>query len=149
MTIDKARRRKAIARWHRRFAILVSVWLVVLALSGLLINHAHDWGFDRKPLAGTLQQWVYGIETSNEEFCEPLAREGIECAGLFARLSLPAGALLLGEHHVFLLDNADKLVEKLSVSQFGLGRLQAGLLDGSEIYLRDAQKTVRTHPITR
>ena len=146
MTIDMAQRRKALARWHRRFAIFISAWLVVLALSGFTVNHAHDWGLDRQPLAGTLQLWVYGIETNSNELCEPLSSEGIACGGLFARLQLPNGALLLGARDLFFLDDAGQLIEKMSVRQFGLGRLQAGLRQGSEIYLRDAHKTVQINP---
>ena len=145
MTIDKARRRKAIARWHRRFAIFISLWLIALASSGLLINHAHDWGLDRQPLTGALQQWVYGIETHGSELCGPLTSEGVACEGVFASLQLPMGSLLLGARDLFLLDDAGQLIEKLSVSQFGLSSLQAGLRVGSEIYLRDTHKTIQTN----
>lgn len=146
MTVDKARRRKALARWHRNFAIFISVWLIVLASSGLVVNHAHDWGLDRQSLPGTLQRWVYGIETSTNEFCAPLMSEEVTCDKLFARLQLPIGALLLGAHDMFLLDDAGQIVEKMSVGQFGLRGLQAGLQVGSEIFLRDAHKTVQTNP---
>jgi uncharacterized iron-regulated membrane protein len=146
MTIDKAKRRKAIARWHRRFAIFISIWLVLLASSGLLINHANDWGLDSRPLAKPLQQWVYGIETEGADLCEPLTREGIACEQLFARLKLPVGVLLLGVRDLFLLDDSGQLVEKLSVRQFGLASLQAVFGEGSRIYLRDSSKTVLTTP---
>ena len=144
MTVDKAKRRKAVARWHRRFAIFISFWLILLASSGLLINHANAWGLDRQPLTPTLQRWVYGIETDANDLCDPLTREGIACEQLFARLELPAGALLLGVRDLFLLDDSGQLVEKMSVRQFGLVSLQAAFLEGSEIYLRGANKAVLT-----
>lgn len=146
MTIDKAKRRKSVARWHRRFAIFISIWLVLLASSGLLINHANDWGLDSRPLASTLQRWVYGIDVQGADLCEPLTREGIACEQLFARLQLPVGVLLLGVRDLFLLDDSGQLVEKLSVRQFGLASLQAALREGSEIYLRGADKVVLTTP---
>lgn len=146
MTIDQAKRRKALARWHRRLAIFISIWLVLLAGTGLLINHANDWGLDRKPLAGPLQQWAYGIENKGNDLCEPLTREGIACDQLFARLQLPVGVLLLGVRDLFLLDDSGQLVEKLSVRQFGLASLQAALNEGSQIYLRGAGKIVQTTP---
>jgi len=144
MTIDLARRRKAVARWHRRFAVFIALWLVVLAASGLLVNHAHDWGLDRTPLPTSLQRWLYGIENNGEDFCNTIGSAGVECAGLFARLSLPNSALLLGEDNLFLLDESGQLVEKLAVSYFGLGPLHAGFSEGPRIYLRDARKTVIT-----
>ena len=146
MTIDKAKRRKAVARWHRRFAIFISFWLVLLASSGLLINHANDWGLDSRPLASTLQRWVYGIDVQGADLCEPLTREGIACEQLFARLQLPVGVLLLGVRDLFLLDDSGQLVEKMSARQFGLASLQAALREGSEIYLRGADKVVLTTP---
>lgn len=146
MTIDQARRRKAIARWHRRFAVFISLWLLLLAASGLLINHANDWGLDSRPLASPLQRWVYGIESQGSDLCEPLTREGVACNQLFARLKLPVGVLLLGVRDLFLLDESGKLVEKLSVRDFGLASLQAAFAEGSRIYLRDSSKTVLTNP---
>lgn len=146
MTIDKAMRRKAIARWHRRFAIFISIWLILLAFSGLLINHANDWGLDSRPLAKPLQKWVYGVEMQGADLCEPLTREGIACEQLFARLQLPVGVLLLGVRDLFLLDDSGQLVEKMNVRQFGLASLQAALREGSRIYLRDSNTVVLTSP---
>ena len=79
MTIDQAQWRKAVARWHRLFALLVSLWLVILAASGVLINHAHDWGLDRSPLSAPWQRGVYGIENKGENFCKTAAGTGIDC----------------------------------------------------------------------
>jgi uncharacterized iron-regulated membrane protein len=146
MTIDKAKRRKSVARWHRRFAVFVSIWLILLAGSGLLINHANDWGLDSKPLIAPLQQWVYGVETQDVGLCEPITREGIACDELFAQLQLPVGVLLLGARDLFLLDDSGQLVEKISVRQFGLASLQAAFREGSEIYLRGGNKVVQTTP---
>jgi hypothetical protein len=144
MTIDQARWRKAVARWHRRFAVIVSLWLVFLAGSGIVINHAHDWGLDRKPLSAALQRWVYGIETTGEQYCETAQTRKLDCSGVFARLILPAGTLLLNEVSLLLLDESGQLIEKLGVNQLGLDRLQAGYIEGSRVYLRDEQKTIIT-----
>jgi uncharacterized iron-regulated membrane protein len=146
MTIDKARRRKTLARWHRRFALFVSIWLMLLAGSGFVINHANDWGLDQKPLIAPLQQWVYGIDAGEPGLCESVIPEGIACDELFARLQLPVGALLLGARDLFLLDDSGQLVEKISVRQLGLASLQAVLHEGSAIYLRGDNKVVLTTP---
>ncbi len=144
MTIDQAQWRKAVARWHRLFAVLVSLWLVLLAASGVLINHAHDWGLDRSPLSAPMQRWMYGIEKNGEDFCKTAISTRIDCSGVFARLPLPLGSLLLSDVSIFLLDDSGQLVEKLGVNNLGLGRLQAGFREGPRIYLRDEQKTVFT-----
>jgi hypothetical protein len=144
VTASQAQRRKVLARWHRLIALVVSLWLVALAASGILINHANDWGLDRKPLPGSMQRWVYGIEIHGEDFCETAAFIGADCIGVFARLKLPAGALLLSENSLFLLDDSGALLEKLSAGQLGLGGLQAAYREGSHVYLRDAQSIVLT-----
>ena len=144
MTINQARFLKAVAKWHRHLAAIISIWLVILALSGILINHAHDWGLDHKPLSATLQHLVYGIESNGEDYCKNLTASEVACGAVFARLSLPVGALLLDENSLFLLDEAGQLVEKLAASQLGLRGLSAGLRIGTQIYLQDSEKTVVT-----
>ena len=146
MTISQARRLKLVSRWHRRIALLVVAWLAFLAGSGVLVNHAHDWGLDRKPLNPALQRWVYGIETNGIDYCRVIPDAIGECGGVFAGLELPRGRLLLGKHSLFLLDQSGRLVEKLSISQAGLDTLEGGLADGESVYLRGAGATVQTGP---
>jgi len=144
MTIDKARRRQLVARWHRRLAVLISLWLAVLAVSGILVNHAHDWGLDQKPLSAFLQRLVYGLEPSEGDFCSTVVTPEMGCAEVFTHIPLPDGTLLLGKDSLFLLDRSGQLVEKLAVSHLNLGDLLAGFREGSQVYLRDGQKTVLT-----
>ena len=132
------------ARWHRRLALFVAAWLVLLALSGILINHANDLGLDRRPLSASLQRVVYGIEDNGTNHCGKIEREGVDCGSIFAQLELPTGSLLLSQDNLFLLDEGGQLVEKLLTSHLGLGRLQAGFRNGPRVYLRDAQFTVLT-----
>jgi hypothetical protein len=67
MTLDRARRKQLFARWHRRIGITVAIWLVVLAVSGLLINHAHDWKLDQAGIPAVAQQLIYPM-TMGDEF---------------------------------------------------------------------------------
>lgn len=144
MTIDQAQRLKILARWHRGVALVVGIWVLVLAASGLLVNHAHDWGLDRSPLTASLQRVLYGIEPGDDEFCGPTATLGPDCMEVFGRLSLPAGELLLGGNTLFLVDAHGGLLEKVAAAYLGLGDLEGGLFDGSNVYLRDAKQVVRS-----
>jgi hypothetical protein len=144
MTVDKARRMQMIARWHRRFAVFIAIWILVLAVSGVLINHANDWGLDSTPLPGFLQSSIYGIETDSEAQCAEKEFEGVDCSAVFARLKLAAGEVLLSEYDLYLLDGAGRLVEKLTASHLGLDTLDAGLHHDARIYLRDSRTTVST-----
>jgi hypothetical protein len=133
-----------LARWHRRLALVVFIWLGVLAASGLVVNHAHDWGLDRKPLPQSMQSSLYGIEVSGEDFCAIAPGVGQACSRVFARLQLSTGSLLLAASSLFLVDENGALVESLSPSQLSLGELQAGLLRGPDVFLRDADRMIRT-----
>jgi len=144
VTVDQARRLKALARWHRRMALVVCAWLVVLAASGLLINHAHDWGLDRKPLLESLQHLVYGFETATGDYCGRAVALGPDCDQVFAVLEVPEGELLLGGKALFLVDGQGGLIEKISVGQLGLGELDAGSFEAPGVYLRDADQVVLT-----
>lgn len=143
MTADEARRRQSLARWHRRLAVLIGLWLVLLAVTGVFINHAHDWGLDRRALPGSVQRLVYGIDTP-DDFCAPYPALGRECQDVFARLALPAGELLLAVSRLILIDGQGRIVESLPAGQLGLEGLEAGLRHGGSVYLRDRRRTVRT-----
>jgi len=144
MTRDEAQRFRALAHWHRRMALLVGLWLALLALSGVLINHAHDWGLDRKPLPRFLLGSVYGIENDGPDYCAQAAAIGPACAEVFGRLDLPAGALLLGATGLFLLDGQGQVIETLAAAHLGLTGIEAGLRQGDALYLDDGDRIVRT-----
>lgn len=137
---------QVIARWHRRLAVLIMLWLAVLALSGTLVNHAHDWGLDRKSLPQALQASLYGIEHFPATDCGGTPEITADCGDIFAILDLPSGRLLLAGHSLFLLAADGRLLEKLPLGSTGLASLQAGYVSGDVIYLRDSSKTVRTGP---
>jgi hypothetical protein len=137
------RRLQWLARWHRRIALLVAIWLVALAITGLLINHAHDFGLDSSRLPAPLQRLAYGIEVADTDFCGLRADIGPGCAVVFGRLSLPAGDLLLAPESLYLFDQAGRLIESLPVSQVGLIRLTGGLVGADGVLLRDRDRIVR------
>lgn len=142
MTINQARRLQWMARWHRRIAVAVMLWLAWLAATGIFVNHAHDWGLDRKPLPAVLQHWVYGIEAGPGVACDGLDAPPGQCNRSFARLETPAGAALLTAHDIFLFDDSGALIEQLPVSQAGLSRLDAGKVAEGRVLLRGPEGTV-------
>jgi hypothetical protein len=144
VTIDEAQRRKTLARWHRRLALAVGLWLVLLALSGILINHAHDWGLDRRPLPGPLLALLYGIETASTDHCELAEAIGPRCYEVFARFDLPAGALLVSATELFLLDEQGLVIETLGASHLGLSVVESSLRQGDVLFFSDGQSIVRT-----
>ncbi|MGD8579519.1 MAG: PepSY domain-containing protein [Lysobacterales bacterium] len=144
MTIDQARRRQAFARWHRRLALAVFAWLAALAATGILINHAHDWGLDSKPLPGWLTERAYGVTAVDGDQCPRGIPSPSLCAAVFAWLDLPSGELLLTPDAVLLVGQEGELIESLSVAQVGLSRVEAAYLDESSVYLKGGGRAVRS-----
>ena len=142
MTRSEARLLRIARRWHRRGALLVALWLAVLAITGSAINRAHDWGLDRAGLPGPMQRALYGIERQNTEPCAGLEPVPDAFDRVFARLALDTGSVLLAPHGVLLLDPDGQLVEILPAGQLGLTRIDAGFVNDAWVYLRGGQRTV-------
>jgi len=142
MTRKQARRLQSVRRWHRRGALVVAIWLAVLAITGSAINRAHDWGLDRAPLPGFIQRAVYGIETVAERPCAGLARAPQACDRAFARFTGAAGNVVLTPHEALLLAPDGALIEALPAGQLGLSRIDAGFAGGGRIYLRGGERIV-------
>lgn len=51
-------------RWHRRIGVAVALFLLLLAVTGILLNHSHDIGLDRKPLENSWLRAHYGLESA-------------------------------------------------------------------------------------
>ena len=143
MTINEARRLKAVARWHRRIALVVMAWLAFLALTGITVNHANGWGLDRARLAAPLQRLVYGIETSTPAWCEDFPQAGDECARVFAGFEMPFGRLLVADSSLLLLDGEGSLVERLPAAMTGLTTIDAALANENAVFLRGGDRVVR------
>lgn len=144
MTVDQARKLQAVARWHRRCAVLVMLWLALLAASGIFINHAHDWGLDRKALWQPAQELIYGIAPPDPGSCEGIELPAETCAVISARIDLPAGSLLLQREAVYLVDTDGMVLEQLGVSHLGLAALEAGKAAGGLVYFQGPEQTVVT-----
>lgn len=146
MTVDQAKWLRFVARWHRRLALFVMLWLAALAGTGIMINHANDWSMDSTPLYPPVQRLVYGIATDTEDFCETFPAAGPDCRAIFAHLDIAGGAVLLTAHSLLLTDQSGDLVEKLPIGQAGLDVLEAAYVNGDAFYLSDGRRTVVTGP---
>ncbi|MCC2639132.1 MAG: hypothetical protein K0Q68_2851 [Moraxellaceae bacterium] len=47
-------------RWHRRIGIVSALFVLLLAITGILLNHTHELGLDRKPLENATLRSLYG-----------------------------------------------------------------------------------------
>jgi hypothetical protein len=61
--INKAKLSRTFRTWHRRLGLALLLWLLFVAVTGFLLNHSRDFGFDSKPLPTSVLAAVYGIES--------------------------------------------------------------------------------------
>jgi len=52
--------------WHRKLGILTAVFIIFLAASGILINHANDFSLDTLPVKNTWLLNFYGIKNPEQ-----------------------------------------------------------------------------------
>ena len=52
--------RKSFWRWHRRIGVLCFLFLIMLAFTGILLNHADSWSLFAKPIPAKLAGALYG-----------------------------------------------------------------------------------------
>jgi hypothetical protein len=144
MTADQARWRKVLAKWHRRLALGAVAWLAILAATGLAVNHANDWGLDRKPLPGKLHSGLYRIGVSERNHCPPAVDAAGYCDQLFAEFDFGEIHVLLGPERLLMLDAGGRLIESMPAATLGLRRIEAGFSTGRDLFLRDDERTIHT-----
>lgn len=49
-TVSNSAQRPFVLRWHRRLGLVSALFMLLLAVTGLLLNHARELGLDRRPL---------------------------------------------------------------------------------------------------
>lgn len=60
--------RKSFWRWHRRVGLVCFIFLSILALTGVLLNHADGWKLYAKPLPTPLARTLYGNLYAQEAY---------------------------------------------------------------------------------
>ncbi len=64
--VSRLQRINTLATWHRRLGLTAAVFVLALAVTGLMLNHTGDLGLDKRHLeAGWLLNW-YGIEAPHD-----------------------------------------------------------------------------------
>ncbi|MEW8325106.1 MAG: PepSY-associated TM helix domain-containing protein [Candidatus Thiodiazotropha taylori] len=53
-------------RWHRRIGFILSLFVILIAITGIAINHTHRFGLDTKPITSPWILSWYGIDFAGE-----------------------------------------------------------------------------------
>lgn len=136
--------RFVLLRWHRRIGVVAALFLLLLAVTGLLLNHTHDIGLDRMPLQNAWLRSHYGLSgdaattTRHTLAGRPLsARDGqlwlgderlTDCSHLVGVMSRRDEVLVVCPDRLVLLTPDGQLVDQAD----GLRGIPAGLSAYSE-----------------
>lgn len=55
--------KRILMQWHRRLGISSAAMVVLLCITGILLNHSDDWHLGQKPIRASWLLSLYGIET--------------------------------------------------------------------------------------
>ena len=120
-------RRRTLRRWHRGGGLLASVFLMVLAVTGVMLNHSSELGLGSRQIRfAPLLAW-YGIEGAAEVTSFRLGESWVSCVGDGVYLDLqplsvdcPVGAVgsagmwvVATPRELVLLTEGGELIERL------------------------------------
>ena len=138
-------------RWHGRMGVLAAAFVLLLAFTGLCLNHVSGWGFDRTALRSPALLSLYGMAEVSTVLSYPLgeayisqsngqlfyqAEEIAGCegalVGALALSSTSAGQIIVAcERELLLFSPTFALIEKIG-GAYGLpiAVKRVGLVDG-------------------
>lgn len=150
---------KTLALWHRLAGMISAVFILVLAITGILINHTHQLGLAERHInSNTLLTW-YGMAAPADAISYPVGRAWITHIGdrlyydenqIDGRYGEVIGAVSLEDNIVvalagtlLLLDSQGNIVEQLPIQQELPGGIDAiGELNG-QLVARGSQAYYR------
>ncbi|USD38316.1 MULTISPECIES: PepSY domain-containing protein [Ferrimonas] len=140
---------RTLTRWHSKIGILVCVWILLLATTGLLLQHSHRIGLDQPSLTAPLWYRIAGVPEPKVTAIESLPLYQVEQAlitpmgkvaelqgGLVAAIATPEVMLAADGQALYLLTREGELVERLP---HGAGIQSLGLDDQGRPLLLDQQ----------
>ncbi|MFP5441426.1 MAG: PepSY-associated TM helix domain-containing protein [Gammaproteobacteria bacterium] len=99
-------------RWHRRLGIVSAAFVIVLAATGLLLNHTQELGLDDIPLENRLLRALYGVPAVAPEFPLSCPRPVTVVAAIDAPLQLAAC-----DDRIALLTADNEIVDQLDTAR--------------------------------
>lgn len=133
-------------RWHRRVGVVAALAVLVMVLTGIMINHSHDAGFDKSPLRSPVLLGLYGVSTEGPAVRYAAGRMSLfswhgnlyadtrevgRCQRLLAVIASDQGFFAVCNDVLHLLSGSGELVDRLDKTRgFPDGVTGAGLVAG-------------------
>jgi hypothetical protein len=122
--------RLVLLRWHRRLGVAIALVLLMLVVTGVILNHSNELELDKRPVRQALLLQRYGVDLpkivsfrvrnsylslvgSNRLFLDE--KEIAYCAApLYAAIAYDKGIVAVCSDQVLLLNREGEIVERLS-----------------------------------
>lgn len=137
-------------RWHRRVGVVLALFLVWMALSGVVINHASGLGLDRQLLESRFWLARYGVSAPHDFLAGGrrfrLSSEGLQsgetnlgsCDLLLGVAPVPDGFVVACDNRIVLLSGSGELIEQADLSRGLPGPFTAMSAEGGMVRLTRA-----------
>lgn len=144
-------------RWHRRLGVVSALFVLLLAVTGLMLNHSHELGLDHAPLENAALRHFYGVApaTTPDGLVQALpagelraegghlrlgSREIGACPQLVGVVEQPQQVLVVCSNRLWLLTPAGEVIDQADsvrgvpegLSAVGQGQGQVLLRRGEE-----------------
>ncbi len=133
-----------IRRWHRRLGLCIVVFAILLALTGVLLNHTNELDLDQRYLGTNMQGFLYGVASIKQATGYEINQQWItnvgntlyfageqigECEGaLHGVLPYKQLLLLVCERELLLIDQYGGVLDRIGqVFDLPVPILQAGV----------------------
>lgn len=144
-----------IRRSHRSLGAGALVFIIFMVVTGIIINHSHSLGLDRRHLSASyLLEW-YGLAGPEQIASYELGEDWLSIAGsqIFlndvpvSEISNAVGAAIYGElliiaasDELLLLDKSGQLIERQAWQNYGTAPIESiGLLPDGGVVLKSGQ----------
>ncbi len=141
----KRRPRLSLYTLHRWIGVLAALFVLHLAITGLVLNHASDWGLDRRPVRLESLQRAYGIEIAAPQQAYAIGAHWLSGAGgrvywddrplgpngeLVGVAASADWVLAVGTEAALLIDRHGTLIERSDLGRWPGPILAVGAADG-------------------
>ena len=144
---------KIINKWHRRFGIISALFVVLLVVTGLILNHTDLLKLDRIFVRNNLLLDLYNIHPSEEPYGFELDMNWISKVGeriyfdnneiaegatkLVGAVSVNETVIVAVDNRILLLNKGGKIIERLGSSEGVPSGMKAiGITDTNELAVR-------------
>lgn len=153
---------RRVIKWHRYIGLVIGVFVINLAVTGLMLNHTDELGLSSRHTSSTLLRWLYGLpephvnvvfEAAGHEFIaakDALLMDGKqlpqpEPSPVTGVVVLDGIVLMAGGDAISLLSEEGELIDKLQapgkLETIGLSGQKAIVKTTTGLYIVDADYT--------